>query len=513
MPESALRLPLNLVPVTHPKLSYTVGGLTGIQLPDGFTAAAATERVTQSPLNGKSIEIAYIGDPPSPLEQAVLRYLAAEMASPDRAGRQWRAITPLGPGAAAAAGQVILSFDAQLNATVTLVGRGQATGGHTDNPTDQQARDQLSNTFRLGTITGAWQPGELAKVLWALSTLSGAERDALAGVALERNNELPPGRTGRDQDACFHQVTGPLSVDPGTLYLTDGAFARDASGFFGGADGAHASPPSFQTILHEAGHAIDTAPYRRRSRDNAERLLARAGQPVQANQPISIDDVGAARTLDGPAATAGTANLAVNAYNAVDKRETGYQQRIAECRTAGGLLTELAPLLGDALIGKSEPAMKKVQLIQAEQAALAAAFDSLAELINISTAAQYRQLPPDSFTAIAADVQKLNHAPWQAYCTALISWCDIQDRIRQWWLDYGAADGTVASQQRARFLACAQTSNISADLTKYASDSWPDFPDELLCEAFAIWRLDPQAVRRHSQALYNYFEQGSHLAF
>jgi hypothetical protein len=97
MPESALRLPLSLVPITHPKLSYTVGGFPQIQLPDGLNAAAAAQRVAQSHLKDKSIEIGYVGDLPSPLEQAVLRYVAAEMASPDRAGREWRAITPLGP--------------------------------------------------------------------------------------------------------------------------------------------------------------------------------------------------------------------------------------------------------------------------------------------------------------------------------------------------------------------------------------------------------------------------------
>jgi hypothetical protein len=395
---------------------------------------------------------------------------------------------------------------------VTLVGRGQATGGHSDNPTDQQARDQLTGTFRLRTISGAWQPGELAKVCWALGTLTGAERAALAGVALERSNQLPAARTGHDLDACFHQAAGPVGGDLGTLYLTDRVFARDASGFFGGADGAHASPPSFQTILHEAGHAIDTAPYRRRSRDNAERLMARAGRPFQANQPISIEDIDAANSLDDPQAIANAANLAINAYNAVVTREAGYQQRIAACRTAGGLLAELAPLLDNALLGKSEPALKKVQLIQAEQAALAAAFNSLHGLNDVSTAADYRRIPADSFTAIAAGVQKLDHAPWQAYCTALISWCDIQEHSLQWWLDYGAADGTVVSQQRARFLAYAGTNTIGADLTTYASDCWPGLPDELLCEAFAIWRLDPQGVRRHSQALYNYFQQGSHLA-
>jgi hypothetical protein len=502
--------------IGHPRLSYKVDNLDPFTLPDDLSADVAAQRVRKSLIQGKKLVIdATVSPALTPLEDAALRWAVAALAAGDDGGKEWRAVLPLGPGQSPPVGQVIFGYDEQLNARATLVGRGLATGGHTEKITDQQARVALLAQYRLSAITGPWRDGELAKVLWALALLAPAERSALAGVALVRVQELPAELKGTHTQATFFHVSGPIAADMGTIYVADRTFADDARGFYAGTDGLPACPPSFQVILHEAGHAIDTAVRRARSRENAEFALTSAGLKYGPGEPIPEKDIDSAIQIGfkNIAAEQAVPGLAVDAFNAVNKKTADADRLISESQQLGGIMATLAEQLKDKQAGKPDkPARDQVALIKRELAGLEEVFEFIRDKINpVLDSAQPERLMPSSFDTARNALNGLDHEPWMKFHQAVMRWCVIQQRAATWRQTY-VKNGKKTTGRRTAFKAYALEKKISEDLTEYSDREWPASPEEFLCEALAIWRVDPPAIGRHSKALSAYFENNLHLA-
>ena len=66
------------------------------------------------------------------------------------------------------------------------------------------------------------------------------------------------------------------------LKLADSAFTADNAQFFGGEPGSPSLPASFQVILHEVGHAVETEELRA-AREDYDKASAEVDEVAQAN--------------------------------------------------------------------------------------------------------------------------------------------------------------------------------------------------------------------------------------
>jgi len=500
--------------LSRAKLAYRVGGIKLPVLPNDINADVAAERVNRSPIKGKTITIdAAAGIQPTDLERAALTWLLAALCPQDSGRKQWRAVLPLAPPSAAV-GQVILAYDAQLNGTATLVGRGYPLGGAAEDVSDEAVLRRL-DTYKLSAVNGAWKAGELLKVSRALALLSDTESAALEGVVLERVKELPDSAQNGHTMAKFVSDFAPEIGEMGTIFVADKTFEDDVMGFYGGADGVPVRPPSFQSILHEVGHAVESAQRRATSRANAEYVLARAGrnETYTLRQTIPDDVILEAKGLTFSNIKAETAheNLAVRAFNAIGDKSADALILIQECRSKGGVMATLADRLGDYQAGKdSNPAEEQIELVRGEQKAITEVFKFIAGLLTTLNSDQPERLRPSNFVQVRDYLQGLDHEPWMAFHREVMRWCDVQERAATWRGEYKPG-GKETTGRRKAFVTYANEKSISSDLTLYAQAEWPNNPDEFYCEAFGVWKVDPVGLRRHSADLATYFEEGTHL--
>jgi hypothetical protein len=123
---------------------------------------------------------------------------------------------------------------------------------------------------------------------------------------------------------------------------------------------------------------------------------------------------------------------------------------------------------------------------------------------------QPQALLPGNFDKLREAIKDLDHDPWMNFYREVMRWCDIQQRAAEWRRLY-IKGGKKTTERTQKFKMFVDETGIPVDLTDYAVRKWPQEPDEFYCEAFAIWRVDPPALRRHSEGLYQYFQAGKHL--
>src|SRR5262249_46558125 len=134
----------------------------------------------------------------------------------------------------------------------------------------------LQATFKLASVTddgtAQWSPAELNDVGEALAMLPPADQAALTEVELIRVDKIP----GKPDDGGPFEFPQPgaASADAAKIHpklrLATSAFAHNAVQFFGGA--TKTVPASFQTIIHEVGHAVESEVYRSAWRAHAQAL-------------------------------------------------------------------------------------------------------------------------------------------------------------------------------------------------------------------------------------------------
>lgn len=155
-------------------------------------------------------------------------------------------------------GRVRVARDAQGKVSAELLGTGAPTPATTFKDIDE-AKAKLKSDFGIKGFSetgGAkWTKEELEKVYGAFSKLSPAERKALDGVTLDRakNNGTAkePNRIGVfDWSGGSKGTTASRSEK---ISLDDRVFAADKKSFTGTNE-----PASYETITHEAGHAVET---------------------------------------------------------------------------------------------------------------------------------------------------------------------------------------------------------------------------------------------------------------
>jgi hypothetical protein len=135
---------------------------------------------------------------------------------------------------------------------------------------------------------------EISVVVTALGLLKSRAPlnvSALTGVELIRVPALPESRAGEFFAGSQIALGATADVKP-YLKLADRAFGSDDVLFFGGggAPNAPTVPASFQAVLHEVGHAVETQPLRM-ARDAVVRAQAEtaAAAKVVAGDPAAYD--------------------------------------------------------------------------------------------------------------------------------------------------------------------------------------------------------------------------------
>jgi hypothetical protein len=188
-------------------------------------------------------------------------------------------------------GKVTLRIDGAGNADATLIGSGKLAPvpGFA---TVEAAKTALKATFGFNAVVerdATWTPDQLNKVNVALGKLASSERAALAGVDLVRVAALADkdGKPLTGQFSFKHGVvTGATAAThEQELRIASLAFDGDDVKFIG--DGSNAAPASFETILHEAGHAIETADQRKAQAAVMDDIAADNAAVAKVNQANS----------------------------------------------------------------------------------------------------------------------------------------------------------------------------------------------------------------------------------
>jgi hypothetical protein len=187
---------------------------------------------------------------------------------------------PAKSGSPAPQGQVTVRIDSNGAASAELIARGVPA------VTQQTTAAALQTSFKLASVTddgtATWSPAELNDVASALAILPPDDKAALEGVELIRVDKIP----GKPADAGQFEFPQPVASSAeavkinAKLRLASIAFTHDTLQFFGGT--AKTVPASFEIILHEVGHAVESEVYRSKWRAHAQALaVTKAAGNVQ----------------------------------------------------------------------------------------------------------------------------------------------------------------------------------------------------------------------------------------
>lgn len=486
-------------PSPHKNVNYDTGGHMLAMLPTGTKLAAVKASVDAlKAATPPEITAATVSGVTAKSDEEIFVWnVIAQLGSKDRWNSEVDLETAIGFQPAkskAPVGLVTLRIDKAGKASAELIKATVATGTTFASFTD--AVNKLKAEFGFSEVTNGsatWTTEELGKVHAALSTMGGGERSALAGVKLIREHTLALPDGSPAAGLFSHEVKPDATTGAATraesLSLADGAFANDNISFVGGSQSA--APASFETILHEAGHAVETKVLR-------DAQFARLSAEVQNNQDIAVfnqanQDANAAVT-DFNTESAAAFNLA-KAYKADDRKAvSAYLSAVNAATTAIAALHKLSTANGsDAIGAKAVAAVAKRGSERAKLATANAAHPAFKDF----TAAEAAQ---DKWLA-AVQLRTKTLATVDA-SKAMMTTARATEK---------AAEGTGGDSKRlANFVGFVNKNKIEP-FTDYARNNWPAHPAEFYAEAFSLFHTDPEFMQTNYKPLFDWFTNGEHL--
>jgi len=416
-------------------------------------------------------------------------------------GGQIEVVAQIGPppkgSGVAPVGQIVIKIDGNGNATAELINRGSVAVPTTfrDKPSAIAA---LKATFGFGSVddgTASWSLADLNKVHAALLRLPTADRAALAGVQLVRDNVLTD-KDGKPLSGEFRHQASVTTGSPGapsvatrseSLHLADSAFSGDAISFVG--DKSDAAVASFHTILHEAGHSVET------------KLLRDAEFATFEAQAVVNDDViafNAEQTKTNAAVRAANkaqhAALAkFNAYKAPEWKSS--KAFVAAYQAAVGAINGFA---------NSQTASRFAALEAAANAAIAKRDVERGKLPAGHAA------PRDFADAIQTQNAWFSAAQDRAKASIKLDASNTKLREKKA-AQAGVSDKTGKTSKRLTNFVDVVNKNKIPPLTDYARTNWPGHPEEFYAEAYALWLANPAFLDANAHALKAWFDAGEHL--
>jgi peptidoglycan hydrolase-like protein with peptidoglycan-binding domain len=478
--------------VLYDNSGYTLAApATGAKVADVKADVDALKAAKPPDLTGASVSGVTVGSE----EELFVWNVIAQLGKRNRWGTEADLRTPIGRpkgGAAAPIGLVTLRIDLKGNATAELL-KGATIIGPTTFATRVDAETRLKSDFGFSEVkdgSATWTLPELGKMHAALSTLSGAEKAALVGVALIREHTLTV--NGKPAAGAFSHSASVGPSGPATrsdsISIADSAFANDNLSFVGGKSNAAAE--SFETIVHEAGHAVETKALRDAQFDQFTAQATQNAQTATFNQANSASN--AAITNFNTESTSAFAKA--KGYAKADQAAmSAYRSALNAATTALSALS--TPSTANGITGIEAKAVAAVAKRAAEQAKLKAANASHPALNDFAATDAAQDAWLAAAQVRAKELVKLDAA--KAATTA------AKAKV--------AVKGSGGHSKRLSNFVAFVNKNGILPFTEYARQNWPGTPDEFYAEAFSLFHTDPEFMQTNYKPLFDWFTQGEHL--
>jgi hypothetical protein len=383
---------------------------------------------------------------------------------------------PNGPGERPV-GKVTMRLDGAGNADTKLIGTGAVVTAQKYKDLDA-ARKGLKADFGFANIVdgGAnWTLPELNKVDAALQRISSTEKAALAGVDLVRESTIlnDKGKPLAGEFSYKHGVA--TGADKAThaekLSIADSAFSADGVNFIGGA--GNAAEASFETILHEVGHAVEHA---------EERKTSAAKFDAMAAHNAAVTKMNAANNTQSASMTA-----ARNAFLQLPKDE----------KKSGTAFANASFAVTNAWVK-----VTKNNKVAEHDANVKAAQDATTAREKARTALEAKSATHPGLGLLKspnADVDA-----WGKTCEDRVAAHKAQELAKT------AADGQMKgneSKRLAKFRAFVGKEKLTPP-TQYAK---AEGMGEWYAEAYSLWKNDPEFLNDQYPKVKKWFDDGEHL--
>jgi hypothetical protein len=544
-PQGGSTISTQTTKVTPRPLDYDrAARIQQVLLPRGHTKDGVTKLLKDQVKAGKIAGFAVKGVASGSNAEIFLLALIFRLGEKDRWGTEADIVTAIGwpakSGDPAPLGQVTLRIDPQGTATAELIASGPAPTVVQTTAADGSAK--LIADFGFAAVTG-WKDtpkdaAEISDVLAAMKLLrSSAPQDipALKGVELIRVPSLS-GETAGEFSVGGRVSPGSTAVSKASLKLADRAFSANAVQFFGGGSGSPPVPASFQTILHEVGHAVEAEDFR-----FARESLAQASAELEAARERLRGDPVKFEAERKKAESKG--KRALNEF--YKKQEAAYKKNEEAAEKASRREREEASKVESTIVPASA-----VQTIEAEATVLST---SAANSLNAAKGA-VQALRPDEVRSSTAYVKAIEDT-----AAAITSFgLDVQagkgtiedlelvviqktvdrDRARvelfrtrtarehthraifpldpvvqaqDAWFE--AERVLVRARQRTRrlqeFIDLVNANNIRR-FTQYSVENWQLRPGEFYAEAYSLWLVDPEFLKNNYKVVFDFFQNGDY---
>lgn len=425
-------------------------------------------------------------------------------------------------------GQVTLQIDHQGAATAELVARGAVPAPAQMTIADGSAK--LVADFGFSSVTG-WPDNTPAAVAKSAAEIS----DAIGAFELLKRRapqDIPAlkGLTLTRVASLGGNTAGEFSLKDRTLKLADLAFFANPFQFFGGGPSSPPVPASFQTILHEVGHAVE-----------AENLrLAQEGQDRAQADLNAVDKriKDESDTYDAEFAEAKRKGKVKQFYK---KREASYKQSQQDRDAASARVRAEDIKVDDAKVTAAtvQPFKDRATATSAAAASsLAAAKSAVQALLpdEVQSSAAWLQAVEAAAAAITsfpldaqngrgtiddaenAVLQKVADRDnarkllrTQTATHKAIPLLDPAAQAQDAW--FAAERAYVRARHRTRrvqkFIDLVNANNIKR-FTKYSVDNWLLKPGEFYAEAYSLWLTDPNFVKTNYPVVFGFFENGDY---
>ena len=269
-----------------------------------------------------------------------------------------------------------------------------------------------------------------------------------------------------------------------SITLADSAFTADKVSFVG--DKGDAVSGSFETLLHEVGHAQESQAQRDAAFAEAQAVGVLNDKQNALNTAITADDTARNDTRTAlntvapklakyskPDQTAGRAYI--SAVNAVTPRLDAFSE-------TGNSANETAV---QTVITKRDAEQTKLKKAQSSHPALS----DFADL----------QAKQDAWFAAAKVRSSAQAAKDAASATR-----DTKKKEKD-----ATQNSKGQSKHLTNFVDFVTKNNIQP-ITDYARDNWPGNPEEFYAEAFSLWLNDPTYLKTNAPKLFDWFDTGQH---
>ena len=478
-------------------------------------AALVTERTISS--------YAVDGEYSEAVRLLLLRHLYA-YCTPDRRGKETRIIIRANVVGVPAQLRALIRFNASGAASIGLVNGGVRQSGQRSK---QALQGILASQFNVTTESLAgWDVTRLDNVVKAFELVRDNDPAAVAEIGRTVLKLTSERSTTGDSTELAHFGWQTSAAEEGAFVVRAQAFELDAEEF-AGSSGGDLHCLSTMTLVHEIGHSVENALYRKTAQERSRAQTLRNGKVTAYNTAFNATTARIAAHADEVDAAGSRFVNAYNSYIARPNRDANtvtrlrdqvtdiqgfqplYRTEVAALRAARNRLhtriseadtspadvqsyrdaiTAASQRLTAAAGGYSPEVAGVAQgLIAGLREAFLSIVPAASELSGATAAVQTQELRLERVSVPRSRVRVVMDAD--------------RDRISSRLNEFVNMIMGLAAPDRRRVIG----------ITDYARREWPGKPGELFAEGYALWIVDRPFLQRTAPELLTYFNSGRHL--